>query len=99
MQLHTLSNNLTIECGEVDGVVLGLWRYVSKHSDVPVLDDDDDDVTHASYWAAPAVWSDAWDQTTIDRVSLHLNPLSHSVQNSRLSQKETNPYMFLIVNR
>ncbi|KAL4575265.1 hypothetical protein LXL04_022107 [Taraxacum kok-saghyz] len=73
LQLHTLSNNLTIECGEVDGVVLGLWRYVSKHSDVPVLDDDDDDdddVTHASYWAAPAVWSDAWDQTTIDRIVL-----------------------------
>ncbi|KAJ9553781.1 hypothetical protein OSB04_017826 [Centaurea solstitialis] len=63
-QLHSLSNDVTIECGELDGVVLGVWRYVSKYSDVPVVDDDD---THACYWAAAAVWSDAWDQRTIDR--------------------------------
>ncbi|XP_024990189.1 uncharacterized protein LOC112524555 isoform X3 [Cynara cardunculus var. scolymus] len=66
-QLHSLSNDLMIECGELDGVVLGLWRYVSKYSDVPVVDDDD---THAGYWAAAAVWSDAWDQRTIDRIVL-----------------------------
>lgn len=65
--LHILSNNFTIECGEVDGAVLGLWRYVSKYSDVPVVDDDD---SHACYWAAAAVWSDAWDQRTIDRIVL-----------------------------
>lgn len=67
--LHSLSNNLTIECGELDGAVLGLWRYVSKYPDAPAIDDDDD--THAGYWAAAAVWSDAWDQRTIDRVSLY----------------------------
>ncbi|CAH1417368.1 unnamed protein product [Lactuca virosa] len=65
--LHILSNNLTIECGEVDGAVLGLWRDVSKYSEVPVVDDDD---THACYWASAAVWSDAWDQRTIDRIVL-----------------------------
>lgn len=69
--LHSLSNKLTIECGDIDGVVLGLWRHVSKYPDVSVNDDDDDD-THESYWAAAAVWSDAWDQRIIDRVSLRL---------------------------
>lgn len=67
------NNNLTIECGEVDGVVLGLWRYVSKRPDVSVIDDDDD--THTCYWAAAAVWSDAWDQRTIDRIVLERLPL------------------------
>lgn len=68
--LHLLSNNLMIECGELDGAVLGLWRHISKYSNVPVIDDDD---THDCYWAAAAVWSDAWDQRTIDRVSLFLH--------------------------
>ncbi|KAF5794542.1 putative spatacsin [Helianthus annuus] len=66
--LHSLSDKLTIECGELDGVVLGLWRHVSKYPDVSVIDDDDD--THDSYWAAAAVWSDAWDQRIIDRIVL-----------------------------
>ncbi|KAL8218308.1 hypothetical protein R6Q57_021681 [Mikania cordata] len=65
--LHPLSHKLTIQCGELDGVVLGLWRHVSKHSDISVVDDDD---THHSYWAAAAVWSDAWDQRIIDRIVL-----------------------------
>lgn len=68
-RLNSLSNNLMIECGELDGVVLGLWRHVSKSSDIHVVDDDD---THAYYWAAAAIWSDAWDQRTIDRVSLYI---------------------------
>ncbi|XP_076902084.1 uncharacterized protein LOC143556706 isoform X1 [Bidens hawaiensis] len=66
--LNSLSNKLAIECGEVDGVVLGLWRHVSKYPDVSVIDDDDD--THDSYWAAAAVWSDTWDQRIIDRIVL-----------------------------
>ncbi|XP_071689848.1 uncharacterized protein [Rutidosis leptorrhynchoides] len=65
--LHSLSDNLMIECGELDGVVLGLWRHVSKYSDIPVIDDDD---THDCYWTAAAVWADAWDQRTIDRIML-----------------------------
>lgn len=75
--LHILSNNLTIECGEVDGAVLGLWRDVSKYSEIPVVDDDD---THACYWASAAVWSDAWDQRTIDRVSLFISYFSNMLE-------------------
>nr|XP_043630154.1 uncharacterized protein LOC122601459 [Erigeron canadensis] len=65
--LHLLSNNLMIECGELDGAVLGLWRHISKNTKVPVIDDDD---THHCYWAAAAVWSDAWDQRIMDRIVL-----------------------------
>uniref|UniRef100_A0A5B6Z0A7 Spatacsin C-terminal domain-containing protein n=1 Tax=Davidia involucrata TaxID=16924 RepID=A0A5B6Z0A7_DAVIN len=65
--LHSNSfKNLIIECGEIDGVVLGSWANVSEHSVVPAVDEDS---THAGYWAAAAVWSDSWDQRTIDRVS------------------------------
>ncbi|KAF8404468.1 hypothetical protein HHK36_009353 [Tetracentron sinense] len=66
MPLHSL-NNLVIECGDVDGVVLGSWQNVSESSAFPVVDEDN---THAGYWAAAAVWSDAWDQRTIDRIVL-----------------------------
>ena len=59
-------NNLMIECGEIDGVVLGLWANVDENSSDPVLDQDG---AHTGYWAAAAVWSKAWDQRTIDRVS------------------------------
>ncbi|KAK9064048.1 hypothetical protein SSX86_017920 [Deinandra increscens subsp. villosa] len=66
--LYPISNKLTIECGDLDGVVLGLWRHVSQYPDVSMIDDDDD--THDSYWSAAAVWSDAWDQRIIDRIVL-----------------------------
>ena len=59
-------NNLIIECGEIDGVVLGSWETVNESTAVPVPDEDD---AHTGYWAAAAVWSNVWDQTTIDRVS------------------------------
>ena len=29
----------------------------------------DEDDAHVGYWAAAAVWFDAWDQRTVDRVS------------------------------
>lgn len=60
-------NNLIIECGEIDGVVLGSWETVNESTAVPVPDEDG---AHAGYWAAAAVWSNAWDQTTIDRIVL-----------------------------
>jgi spatacsin len=59
-------SNLTIECGEIDGVVLGSWTSISGNSPDPVVDED---TAPAGYWAAAAVWSSAWDQRTIDRVS------------------------------
>lgn len=67
LQSHVL-NNYFIECGEVDGVVVGLWTSMNENSAEPVVDDD---TANAGYWAAAAVWSSAWDQKTIDRVSLY----------------------------
>lgn len=65
--LHSqLFSHLIFECGEIDGVVLGSWTNVNESSSEPVIDEND---THAGYWAAAAVWSNAWDQRTIDRVS------------------------------
>lgn len=63
--LHPAVDNIVIVCGEVDGAVLGTWNDVSEHPIVPVLDDDS---AHSCYWAGAAVWSDAWDQRTVDRV-------------------------------
>ncbi|XP_022741667.1 uncharacterized protein LOC111293165 isoform X2 [Durio zibethinus] len=60
-------NNLIIECGEIDGVILGAWANVNEKSSDSVLDQDG---AHAGYWAAAAVWSKAWDQRTIDRIVL-----------------------------
>ncbi|KAH7860687.1 hypothetical protein Vadar_016791 [Vaccinium darrowii] len=59
--------DVIIECGEIDGVVLGPWANINGHSFVPVSDEDG---SHAAYWAAAAIWSDAWDQRTIDRIML-----------------------------
>lgn len=58
--------DVVIECGEIDGVVLGPWANINGHSSVPMSDEDG---SHGAYWAAAAIWSDAWDQRTIDRVS------------------------------
>ncbi|KAJ0041339.1 hypothetical protein Pint_27017 [Pistacia integerrima] len=60
-----LFGNLVIECGEIDGVVLGSWTNVNESSSKPVIDEDN---AHAGYWAAAAVWSNAWDQRTVDRI-------------------------------
>lgn len=68
-RLHVVSppafRNLIIECGNIYGVVLGSWTNFNGSGSSEV----DDDSGHAGYWAAAAVWSNAWDQTTIDRVS------------------------------
>jgi spatacsin len=61
-----LFSNLIIECGEIDGVVLGSLTSINGNSPDPVVDED---TAHAGYWAAAAAWSSAWDQRTIDRVS------------------------------
>lgn len=55
-----------IECGEIDGVVLGSWTDLNENSSVPEIDGDD---VLAGYCAAAAVWCNVWDQKTIDRVS------------------------------
>ncbi|KAL6583192.1 hypothetical protein OROMI_005270 [Orobanche minor] len=67
ISLHLLSNNLTIVCGEIDGVVLGSWKTVDEHSVAPEADVD---INHAAYWAAAVAWSDVWDQRVVDRILL-----------------------------
>ncbi|XP_038999892.1 uncharacterized protein LOC120125556 isoform X2 [Hibiscus syriacus] len=81
-------NNLKIECGEIDGVVLGAWANVNENSSDTVLDQDG---VHAGYWAAAAVWSKAWDQTTIDRIVLD-RPFVMGVHVSWESQLEYHIY-------
>ncbi|XVE86639.1 hypothetical protein DITRI_Ditri18aG0050700 [Diplodiscus trichospermus] len=81
-------NNLRIDCGEIDGVILGSWANVDEISSDPVLDQDG---THAGYWAAAAVWSKAWDQTTVDRIVLD-QPFVMGVHVSWESQLEYHIY-------
>ncbi|KAI5384322.1 uncharacterized protein LOC127105709 isoform X1 [Lathyrus oleraceus] len=67
--LHNHSfDSLVIECGEIDGVVLGSWMDINETSSALEVDDDD---AHVGYWAAAAVWFDAWEQKTIDRMILN----------------------------
>ncbi|CAI9109170.1 OLC1v1008939C1 [Oldenlandia corymbosa var. corymbosa] len=65
--LHPLHNNLQISCGDIDGAVLGPWTRIIGH---PVSPEVDNDSSHASYWTAAAIWSDAWDHLIINRVVL-----------------------------
>ncbi|KAJ7945315.1 Spatacsin [Quillaja saponaria] len=69
--LHLLDNNLLnnhiIECGDVDGVVLGSWMNISESSSTLEVDEDN---AHIGYWAAAAAWFNAWDQRTVDRMIL-----------------------------
>lgn len=59
-----IRNHLTIECGDVDGAVLGSWVNINdctkEFSGSNISD---------GYWACAAVWSDAWDPRNVDRVS------------------------------
>ncbi|CAN1813350.1 Protein DDB_G0268328 [Linum perenne] len=56
-----------VECGEIDGVVLGSWTTISENTSDPEAGEDEGQV---GYWAAAVVWSGAWDQRTIDRIVL-----------------------------
>ncbi|XVF61790.1 hypothetical protein PTKIN_Ptkin08bG0158700 [Pterospermum kingtungense] len=86
--LLEFDNNLMIECGEIDGVVLGSWENVDENSSDPLQDQDG---AHAGYWAAAAVWSKAWDQRTIDRMVLD-QPFAMGVHVSWESQLEYHIY-------
>ncbi|KAL1190297.1 hypothetical protein V5N11_016682 [Cardamine amara subsp. amara] len=63
----SLFQHLEIECGEVDGVVLGSWTKINESASEHVPDETD---AIAGYWAAAAVWSNAWDQRTFDHIVL-----------------------------
>ncbi|KAB2051998.1 hypothetical protein ES319_A12G090100v1 [Gossypium barbadense] len=88
LRLLDFFNNLKIECGEIDGVVLGAWATVNENSSDTVPDQDD---VHAGYWAAAAVWSKVWDQRTIDRIVLD-QPFVMGVHVSWESQLEYHAY-------
>jgi spatacsin len=59
-------NHPAIECGDVDGAVLGSWVNVNDYTDLKEFSQSN---LSDGYWACAAVWSDAWDQRTVDRVS------------------------------
>lgn len=61
-----LYGNFIIECGEIDGIVLDSWINMSETSSALEVDEDG---AHVGYWSAAAVWFDAWDKKTVDRVS------------------------------
>ncbi|KAK7318518.1 hypothetical protein RJT34_03221 [Clitoria ternatea] len=67
--LHNHSfDDLVIECGEIDGIVFDTWMDINESSSAPEVDEND---AHVGYWAAAAVWFDAWEQKTVDRVILN----------------------------
>lgn len=68
-----VSDCFTIQCGDIDGVVIGSWVNIDNGSAASA---DDEDNGLLTYWACAAVWSDAWDQRTVDRVSYRLFLLS-----------------------
>ncbi|OAY85463.1 hypothetical protein ACMD2_04105, partial [Ananas comosus] len=64
--LHVYDNTI-IECGDIDGAVIGCWANVdSTIAPSEVCEDD----AHSGYWACAAVWSDSWDSRTMDRIVL-----------------------------
>lgn len=65
LALSHACNGQSIECGEMDGVVLGSWPDANESSYYPIEEDNH----QAFYWAGAVNWSDAWDQKTVDRVS------------------------------
>ncbi|CAJ1937955.1 unnamed protein product [Sphenostylis stenocarpa] len=70
-QLRLLDNHSfdspVIECGEIDGIVFDTWINISESSSAVEVDQHDSPV---GYWASAAVWFDAWDQRTVDRMIL-----------------------------
>ncbi|KAE8791643.1 hypothetical protein D1007_33903 [Hordeum vulgare] len=66
LALH-ICNRPAIECGDVDGAVLGSWVNVNDYT---YLKEFSQSNLSDGYWACAAVWSDAWDQRTVDRIIL-----------------------------
>ncbi|RDY05619.1 hypothetical protein CR513_10515, partial [Mucuna pruriens] len=64
---HSFDSHV-IECGEIDGIVFDTWINISESSSALEVDEDD---AHVGYWASAAVWFDAWDQRTVDRMILN----------------------------
>uniref|UniRef100_A0A0E0JEY2 Spatacsin C-terminal domain-containing protein n=1 Tax=Oryza punctata TaxID=4537 RepID=A0A0E0JEY2_ORYPU len=64
--LH-INNHSPIECGDVDGAVIGSWANVNDYTNLKEFSESN---LSDGYWACAAIWSDAWDQRTVDRIIL-----------------------------
>ncbi|XP_006643839.2 uncharacterized protein LOC102717287 isoform X2 [Oryza brachyantha] len=64
--LHIHSHS-PIECGDVDGAVIGSWANVNDYTNLKEFSESS---LSDGYWACAAIWSDAWDQRTVDRIIL-----------------------------
>lgn len=64
IQLH---RGGSITCGEIDGVVTEPWKSTFRDHEVAT---EIEDTVSNGYWSCAAVWSDSWDQITIDRIVL-----------------------------
>ncbi|KAG0619567.1 hypothetical protein M758_4G148600 [Ceratodon purpureus] len=58
-----------LQCGEVDGVVLGSWDYAAAPEASDGADGEQANPA-AGYLVLAAVWLHAWDEVTVDRVIL-----------------------------
>ncbi|KAK1299138.1 hypothetical protein QJS10_CPB14g01237 [Acorus calamus] len=87
IRLH-VHENFTIECGEIDGVVIGPWANLGNGLSASLADES---TAEAGYWACAAVWSDAWDERTMDRIVLD-QPLLMGVHIPWESQFEYHVY-------
>ncbi|KAJ1264321.1 hypothetical protein BS78_09G254700 [Paspalum vaginatum] len=66
LALH-ICNRPFIECGDVDGAVLDSWVNINDYTGSKEFSGSN---ISGGYWACAAVWSDAWDQRTVDRILL-----------------------------
>ena len=62
-------SSYALQCGEVDGVVLGSWDYEAAPEALDAADGKQANPA-AGYLVLAAVWLHAWDEVTVDRVIL-----------------------------
>lgn len=72
-----IHNHCPIECGDVDGAVIGSWANVNDYTNLKEFSESN---LSDGYWACAAIWSDAWDKRTVDRVSHDLTFLLVSIE-------------------
>lgn len=79
-----VNDSFVIKCGDIDGVILGSWVNLDDDPAFSVVDEEN---VHTGYWACAAIWADAWDQRTIDRIVLD-QPINMGIFVSWESQLE-----------
>ncbi|KAG8053146.1 hypothetical protein GUJ93_ZPchr0001g29494 [Zizania palustris] len=66
LALH-FRNHAPIECGDVDGAAIGSWVNADNYTDLKEFSESN---LSDGYWACAAIWYDAWDERTVDRIIL-----------------------------